>query len=192
MENKNRISPIRRIIGDILLVPVILLTADLVFVMHDKINAVVLKANYQTIFRIELILCAVLLLSALDVRVNLFTRSKVPVLRITGWVMRSVAVLLTLVIMFFSAKVITGSMISTAARAETTKDNFRNTAQIIDPGRPVVLISSDYHMDRAVQAAEAAGFTDILRLPAPSSFINYSANILSEVILELVELMPGQ
>lgn len=33
---------------------------------------------------------------------------------------------------------------------------------------------------------------DILRLPAPSSFMNYGANVLSEVILELVELMPGQ
>jgi uncharacterized SAM-binding protein YcdF (DUF218 family) len=76
--------------------------------------------------------------------------------------------------------------------SENTKDNFRNTAQIIDPDKPVVLISSDYHMDRAVQTAEAAGFSDILRLPAPSSFINYGANVLSEVILELVELMPGQ
>lgn len=255
-------------IGDILLVLVILLTADIVFVMLNKINAVVLKANYQTIFRIEIILCAVLLLFALDVRVDLFTRSKAPVLRIAGWIMRIIAVLLTLVIVFFSGKVITGSMISTAARAdnaivlglalengrpagdllarldtarayleeypetkliltggnadesgrteaavmrdllaergvadermiledkaETTKDNFRKTAQIIDPDKPVVLISSDYHMDRAVQTAEAAGFSDILRLPAPSSFMNYGANILSEVILELVELMPGQ
>ena len=51
-----------------------------------------------------------------------------------------------------------------------------------------VLISSDYHMDRAVRTAESAGFSDVLRLPAPSSFRNFGANILSEVILELNEL----
>ena len=61
-------------------------------------------------------------------------------------------------------------------------------AGLIDPREPVVLISSDYHMDRAVRTAESAGFSNVLRLPAPSSFRNYGANMLSEVILELNEL----
>ena len=39
-------------------------------------------------------------------------------------------------------------------QAESTKANFRNTAQLIDPSAPVVLISSNYHMDRAVQTAK--------------------------------------
>jgi hypothetical protein len=43
-------------------------------------------------------------------------------------------------------------------------------------------------MDRAVQTAESAGFSEILRLPAPSSFRSFGANVLSEVILELNEL----
>ena len=73
-------------------------------------------------------------------------------------------------------------------QAESTKDNFRNTAQMIDPGKPVALISSNYHMDRAVQTARNAGFSNILRVPAPSSFISYGANVMYEVILELNEL----
>lgn len=73
-------------------------------------------------------------------------------------------------------------------QAESTKDNFRNTAQIIDPAEPVVLISSNYHMDRAVQTAKSAGFSDILRLPAPSSCLSYGANVMYEVVLELNEL----
>ena len=73
-------------------------------------------------------------------------------------------------------------------QAESTKDNFRNTAQFIDPRKPVVLISSNYHMDRAVQTAKSAGFSEVLRLPAPSSFISYGANVISEVVLELNEL----
>lgn len=73
-------------------------------------------------------------------------------------------------------------------RAESTKDNFQNTAQFVDPAAPVVLISSSYHMDRAVQTAQSAGFSNVLRLPAPSSFLRYGADVLSEVILELNEL----
>ena len=264
MKTENHTSRIRRIIGDILLVLAILLTADVIIVMLHKINAVVLKADYREIFHYELILCADILLFALDVRFNLFTRSKRTIVRIAGWVLRIVVVLSTLVIVFFCGKVIRGSLINTAGpaenaivlglalengrptddllarldtaqayleeypevhliltggnadesgrteaavmhdiltergvsdeqmiledQAESTKDNFRNTAQIINPGKPVVLISSNYHMDRAVQAAESAGFSDILRLPAPSSFCNFGSNVLWEVILELNEL----
>ena len=73
-------------------------------------------------------------------------------------------------------------------QAESTKDNFRNTAQIIDPGKPVVLISSNYHMDGAVQTAKSVGFSNILRLPAPSSCLSYGANVMCEIVLELNEL----
>ncbi len=255
-------------LGDILLALVILLTADVVFVMLHKINTVVLKADYTEVFEYELILCAILLLFALDIRFNLFTRSRLQVLRIVGWVLRTVVVLFALVIVYFSCKVISGSVINTGGqadnaivlglalengkptddllarlstaqaylkeypeahliltggnadesgrteaavmrdiladrgvadermiledRAESTKDNFRNTAQIIDPGKPVVLISSNYHMDRAVQTAKNAGFSEILRLPARSSFLQYGANVMSEVVLELNELTLKQ
>ena len=250
--------------GDILLLLVILLTVDVVVVMLHKINSVVLKADYKELFLYELILCGVLLLFALDVRFNLFTSSGHTVLFIAGWVLRVLLILLVLVIVFFSGKVIRGSLMNTAGPAdkaivlglalengrpprdllarldtaqeyleeypeahliltggnadasgrteaaimrdilaergvpeermlledlsENTKDNFRNTAQIIDPAAPVVLISSGYHMDRAVQTAESAGFSNVLRLPAPSSFLSYGADVISEVMLELNEL----
>ena len=264
MKTKNPISRIRRIIGDILLILGILLTADVVIVMLHKINTVVLKADYQEIFRYELLLCAILLLFALDIRFNLFTRSRFIVVRIAGWILRIVIILFSAVILFFFGKIVAGSFINTADRAdyalvlglalengeptddllarldtaqtyleeypeaqliltggnadesgrteaavmrdilaergvadermiledqaESTKDNFRNTAQMIDPGKPVALISSNYHMDRAVQTARNAGFSNILRVPAPSSFISYGANVMYEVILELNEL----
>ena len=77
-------------------------------------------------------------------------------------------------------------------QAKSTKDNFRNTAQIIDPDQPVVLISSNYHMERAAQTAKSAGFSKILRLPARSSFLCYGANVMYEVVLELNELTLKQ
>ena len=268
MKPGNRASGVRRIIGDVLLALAVLLTADVVIVMLHKINTVVLKTDYQKVFRYELILCAVLLVFALDVRFNLFTRSKRMILRIVGWIVRAVVLLFTLVIVFFGGKVAVGSLINTAGRAdhaivlglalengkptrdllarldtaqayleeypeaqliltggnadesgrteaavmrdilaergvadermiledqaESTKANFRNTAQLIDPSAPVVLISSNYHMDRAVQTAKSAGFSHVLRLPASSSFFSSGANVLSEVILELNELTLKQ
>ena len=77
-------------------------------------------------------------------------------------------------------------------KAESTKNNFKNTAQMIDPSEPVVLISSNYHMDRAVKTARNAGFSNVLRLPAPSSFLSFGSNVMYEVILELNELTLKQ
>ena len=101
MKTENQASRVRRIIGDVLLVLAVLLTADVTIVMLHKINAVVLKADYREIFEYELILCAAFLLFALDVRFNLFTRSKHTIVRIAGWVLRAAVVLSTLVILFF-------------------------------------------------------------------------------------------
>lgn len=42
-------------------------------------------------------------------------------------------------------------------------------------------------MDRAVQTAKSAGFSDVLPLPAPSSFLHYGADVMYEVILEINE-----
>ena len=265
MEKKNRTSRVRRIIGDILLVLVILLIADVAFVMPARINAVVLKADYQEVFMYQIILCVILLLFALDVRFNLFTRWKPVILRVAGWLLRTVIVLFSAVILFFCGKVIVGSIINTAGpadhaivlglalengkpapdllarldtareylnqdpearliltggnadesgrteaavmrdiltekgvpedrliledQAQTTKENFGNIAGIVSAEKPVVMISSNYHMDRAVRNASESGFSHVMRLPAPSGFLAYGANMLSEVVLDLNDLI---
>ena len=73
-------------------------------------------------------------------------------------------------------------------QAATTKENFRNIAGMVSTGEPVVVISSDYHMDRAVRNASEGGFSHVMRLPAPSGFLAYGANMLSEVVLDLNDL----
>ena len=73
-------------------------------------------------------------------------------------------------------------------QASTTKENFENIARMISPDKPVVMISSNYHMDRAVRNAEKNGFSSVMRFPAPSAFFAYGANMLSEVVLDLNEL----
>ena len=261
------IGPVRRILGDLALVLAALLTADVTVIMLRRIASVVLKETYQNIFRHELILCAVLLICALDLRFGIFTARKGRALKAIGWALRCAILLGTAVILFFCGKVAVGSLIDTAQPAEhaivlgmalqngkptddllsrldtaqayleqnpettliltggnagddgrteaavmrdlllargvseeslrledqaaTTRENFRNTAQMIDPTAPVLLISSNYHMDRAVRTAESAGFTRILRLPAPSDPLSFGANMMWEVILDLNELKTG-
>ncbi|MBO4766952.1 MAG: dihydrofolate reductase [Lachnospiraceae bacterium] len=261
-------SPVRRIAGDILIALALLLTVDVVVVMLRKINSVVLKADYRKVFRYELILCAILVLFAFDVRFGIFTRVKTKAARIVGWTVRSVVVLLTAVIVCFCVRVVIGGMPEDAGEADyaivlgmalengeptadllqrldtaqeylekypearliltggnagesgrteaavmrdiltgrgvpedrmitedqaaTTKENFANTVKMLPAGTPVVLISSNYHMDRAVATAENAGFTEIMRLPAASGFLNYGANMMLEVILDLNELTARQ
>ena len=264
MVKGNRSAHVRRVIGDILLALVLLLTVDVIFVMTARINAVVLKADYRKVFTYQIILCVILLLFALDVRFGLFTRWKPVILKGAGWVLRTVIALLSAVILFFCGKVTVGGMINTADRAdsaivlglalengkptpdllarldtarayleknpealliltggnadasgrteadvmrdllteqgvpesrliledraETTTENIRNIAGMVSKDEPVVLISSDYHMDRAVRNASGEGFTHVMRLPAPSGFLAYGANMLSEVVLDLNDL----
>ncbi len=264
MKDRNRTPRVRRIIGDILLALAVLLTIDVAVVMPARINAVVLKADYREVFMYEIILCAILLLFALDVRFNLFTRWKPVLLKAVGWMLRTVIVLLSALIIFFCGKVITGGMVRTAGQADhaivlglalengkpapdllsrldtardylekypearliltggnadesgrteaavmrdvlaergvpedrliledqaqSTKENFSNIAGLIPADEPVVMISSDYHMDRAVRIASESGFSRVMRLPAPSGFFAYGANMMSEVVLDLNDL----
>lgn len=264
MKIKNQAFPIRRIAGDILLILAVLLIVDVALVMPARIDAVVLKADHQEIFMVQLILCAILLLFALDVRFKLFGGWKPSILRAAGWLLRIAVVLLSAVILFFCGKVIIGGMVDTAGQADhaivlglalengapapdllarldtaqaylercpqarliltggnadgsgrteadvmrdiliergapedrliledqaqSTKENFRNIAKIVSVDEPVVMISSDYHMDRAVRIASENGFTQVMRLPAPSGFRAFGANLLSEVVLDLNDL----
>ena len=74
-------------------------------------------------------------------------------------------------------------------QAQTTIENFRNIAGIVSTDEPVVMISSGYHMDRAVRIARENDFTHVMRLPAPSRFLSFGANMLSEVVLDLNDLI---
>ncbi len=264
MKTGNQSSLARRFIGNILLFLAILLTADVVIVMLRKINTVVLKTDYQNIFRYELILCAILLLSALDLRFRLFSFSKTKAAKAAGWILRISVALLSALILFFCGNVVLGSVIRNAEQADyaivlgmalengnptndllerldtaqvyldrypearliltggnpdesgrteaavmrdlltergisesrllledqarTTKENFKNTVKMLPADEPVVLITSNYHMARAVKTAKNAGFTSVMRFPSPSGILTYGANMMWEVVHDLNDL----
>ena len=71
-------------------------------------------------------------------------------------------------------------------------ENFTCAAQLLNTDDPVVLISSNYHMGRAVRMAEEAGFRTILRLHAPSDPLQFGANVMWEMILDMNETLNGK
>ena len=252
---------VRKFFGTIFILLTVAFTVYLSVIMIQRINAVVLKNSYITIFKNELYICAAFLIRSLDIRFGVLTNTKRRFLRAIGWIFRIALVAAAGLVIFFFAKTAYGSFISTPATADnaivlglalqngrpmpdliervntaaefssenpgamliltggnanytgtteasvmkdlltergvkedrmlledqasTTTDNFRNVAKMIDPSKPVVLITSGYHMNRAVRTAEEAGFEYVIRRPAPSSRVEYAANIMWEVIQEL-------
>ena len=73
-------------------------------------------------------------------------------------------------------------------RAADTIENFRNTARLTDPEKPVTLITSGYHMLRASAIARDAGFTDVRRLSAKCDPVFLPANIAWEIVCEIDRL----
>lgn len=267
-KNAKKPSAARRVLGDVLVVLALLLTASVCITMLRRIGAVVLKDDYRKVFRYQLFLCGALLLFTLDVRFGFFTALRPRALKAAGWAARVLAAALAAVVLVFGGKVIAGGLLNTAGTADCavvlgmalehgqpapdlvrrldtaqrfleerpsatliltggnadasgrteadvmrgillergipadqmiledqavdTWANFRNAAQIVDPSRPVALITSNYHMDRAARIAASAGFSDCLRRPASSDFFAYGANVLSEVILTVNDLTIGR
>ncbi len=74
-------------------------------------------------------------------------------------------------------------------KARDTRANFKNTAKLIDPSQPTAIVTNGYHMQRAVRIAESAGFSDLIRLPAPSDPIRFGPNLMWEIIMELNRLI---
>ena len=254
----------RRAAGDALLALFTAYTATLSVQMRRRIRAVVLKDGYREVFRYELGLCGLLLLSAADLRFGFLTSPRRNALKIAGRAAGGAVHAVSAAALLFAGKIAAGGRIRSeggaphaivlgmalengaptkdlllrldaaaqylqqnpeavliltggnpdergrteaavmrellAARgvpeekllledkAETTIENFANTARMLDPAKPVALISSDYHMDRAVCTAKSAGFTDILRFPAPSDPRSYGTNLMLELIMEINEL----
>ncbi len=265
MRSEKSISTVRRIFGDLVLAVATILTADVFIVMMNRVDTVVLKANSEGGYHLQMLVCAFLILFGLDIRFGIFTAAKSKALRVVGWIVRVIVALHAAVIIFFGASVIYGSLIRTDGPADnaivlglalengsptadlisrietaadyldeypdahliltggnadlsglteaevmrdlllergvpedrliledqatTTIENFENIARMIDPDEPVVLISSNYHMFRAAHIARRAGFTEVLRRPAPSRLQDFPVNMILEVLLNVNEVM---
>ena len=254
---------IKTVLGSILAGFSILLTADACIVMMRRIKRVANPQVYKKNLFGDLLVTTALLITALDLLFNLFTRWKKAILRFFGWGLRLPLYLASGAILFFFGRTLIGSLIKTRKhagyavvlgmalengkptkdliyrvktagnylkenpkalliltggvpdpqgkteaqtmrelliqngvpaekmiledRSESTKTNFSNILEIVDKDTPIVLITSNYHMSRAVRIAKKAGFRDVHRRPAPSSFFPFPSNVLWEVLHNINE-----
>lgn len=79
---------------------------------------VVLKDAYVKNFIEELIVCAILLIFALDVRFRIFSWLKNKAAKIIGWIFRIAFIAAAAVILFLCGRVVVGSLINTSGPAK--------------------------------------------------------------------------
>ena len=93
---------------------------------------------------------------------------------------------------YLVARGVAGPRIMIEDQSVDTPANLRNVARMIDPARPVALITSGYHLYRAVGIARRAGFTAVQGLAAPCDGRFLAANIAWEIVCEVDGLLKGQ
>lgn len=82
--------------------------------------------------------------------------------------------------------------IVTEDRASNTRENFLYAAALTDPERPVVLVTDGSHMRRAVRQARQAGFRQVLRLPSAADPVDFPADLMWEIIVEVNYIVRGE
>lgn len=250
--------------GDILIVLSIGFTLYTCFIMRRRIEKVVLKKEYHTVFRFELLACAFLVAFALDFRFQILTMFPGLLMKVLGWILRMIVIFMVCVLLFFSIKIMIKGRIRSKEKAKTalvlglalengranedllarlnraklyleenpdgvvilsggngnvsgnseatvmakilkekgvpserivleeearsTIENFENAKKLIGLNKPLGLITSDYHMDRALRMAKQAGFKQVLPYPSRCPWLSYGANVLWEVIQAINEV----
>lgn len=258
----------RNLIGDLLIVLSISFTLYIFFVMRKRIERVVLKKVYQTVFRFELLACVFLVVFALDFRFQVLMIFPGLLMKVLGWILRFVVIFMVCVLLLFSMRIMLKGKVNSKEKAKTalvlglalengkanedllarlhraklylkenpngvvilsggnldgmgngeaavmakilkeegvpseriileeearsTIENFENVKKLVDPDKPLGLITSDYHMDRALRMAKQAGFKQVLPYPSRSPWLSYGANVLWEVIQAINELIFRQ
>ncbi len=76
-------------------------------------------------------------------------------------------------------------------KAADTRENFVNAAKLTDPLKPTVIVTSSYHMGRAVSIALDAGFASVTRLPSPAEPAPYCTNLLWEIVAQANRIIFG-
>ncbi len=252
---------IRKIVGLVFFIAVLILTINLCIVMIHRINTVALKDDYERVFIRELFLMAFLLVGSLDLWLGFFTAFKNKALKVIGWILRVLVLAGCVCILFISSRVIAGGMKHSAENADcvivlgmaledgkptrdliyrleeaidykeknpkaililtggnpdengkteakvmcdflkengikddsifledkasTTRENFKNSAEMIHENAKVAIITNNYHMNRAVRIAEEANFRNVVRLPAHADWKTYIASLMWEVVMEI-------
>ena len=230
------LSPVRIAAGDLLLAVGLIFTVQLSAVMLRRIAAVTTKQVHRKAFWLEMLLCGVYMVFALDVRMGIFNPVGTALRRCIAVTAGILIRAWTAAILIIGALILLGGRRRPVRRAETlivpgaamengnatpalrrrletaaeyalahpevrlvvtggngadgiteaavmrrillekgiaperirtedqavnTRENFRNSARMVDPSRPAAIVTTGCHMRRAVRLAREAGFASL-------------------------------
>ena len=112
-ETPIKIGKVRRIIGDILLVLMLLLSVEIIIDMFSKMFLEATEGDVQKAMVFELLICWVLFLTVFDIRFSIFTWTQNKVARIVGWILRVIMAGLSITVVVLSIIVIAKGLVVT-------------------------------------------------------------------------------
>ena len=112
-ETPIKIGKVRRIIGDILLVLMLLLSVEIIIDMFSKMFLEATEGDVQKAMVFELLICWVLFLTVFDIRFSIFTWTQNKVARVVGWILRVIMAGLAITVVVLSIIVIAKGLVVT-------------------------------------------------------------------------------
>ena len=112
-ETPIKIGKVRRIIGDILLVLMLLLSVEIIIDMFSKMFLEATEGDVQKAMVFELLICWVLFLTVFDIRFSIFTWTQNKVARIVGWILRVIMAGLSITVVVLCVIVIAKGLVVT-------------------------------------------------------------------------------
>ena len=112
-ETPIKIGKVRRIIGNILLVLMLLLSVEIIIDMFSKMFLEATEGDVQKAMVFELLICWVLFLTVFDIRFSIFTWTQNKVARVVGWILRVIMAGLSITVVVLSIIVIAKGLVVT-------------------------------------------------------------------------------
>ena len=112
-ETPIKIGKVRRIIGDILLVIMLLLSVEIIIDMFSKMFLEATEGDVQKAMVFELLICWVLFLTVFDIRFSIFTWTQNKAARIVGWILRVIMAGLSVTIVVLCVIVVAKGLVVT-------------------------------------------------------------------------------
>ena len=112
-ETPIKIGKVRRIIGDILLVLMLLLSVEIIIDMFSKMFLEATEGDVQKAMVFELLICWVMFLTVFDIRFSIFTWTQNKVARVVGWILRVIMAGLSITVVVLSIIVIAKGLVVT-------------------------------------------------------------------------------
>ncbi len=127
-----KITGLRGMIGNLLIILSALYTLYLIIIMLYKTRVIVEKSSYMTVFTFEMVICVFMLIGAFDVRFGFLTAMKHKWLRTVGWGVRALVCLVVAFVLILFVAIVVNSFI----RNDEPVKNVIVLGMALEDGKP--------------------------------------------------------